>query len=174
MNSFFGTEFWQNLVTTILGAIIGILIALWLDRLIQKKHREERKSQILQSLLSTLRQNMEILNQDLKVLMEGGNIVYYETFNVNLLLLNAATPVAFEYITDVKFLDKISKVQYHLEHLHLKIKTIFEVHSQGQKSNVKSMLSEITSHVERTAGLVKEALGDIEGMLPKELSAPLP
>ncbi len=88
---FFEELFWQSLVSelfaTFIGALLGILTALWLERQIEtsrynkeskirKKIFQEEKKRILEYLKIEISNNIDLLNQ-IKKELNSNSIIYY-------------------------------------------------------------------------------------------------
>jgi hypothetical protein len=62
---FFNSPFWQNFLpnfaSTLLGIVLGIPAALWINRLTEINTKKEKKNKILASLLNEIETNLHIL-----------------------------------------------------------------------------------------------------------------
>ncbi|MBE7433913.1 MAG: hypothetical protein HS100_08340 [Anaerolineales bacterium] len=63
---FFNSQFWQNFLpnfaSTLLGVVLGIPAALWINRFTEIKTKREKKNKILASLRNEIEYNLDTLN----------------------------------------------------------------------------------------------------------------
>lgn len=58
---FFDISFWQNFVTTFLGAVLGIFAALYTDRLIKRYQTKNERNELRLAIKESLNKNLSII-----------------------------------------------------------------------------------------------------------------
>ena len=139
---FFDFVFWQNFVSdsfaTILGVVIGIPVALLIDRLVSQwqKGKEVDKPKIIDShqktqLLLTLN---KILQKNLRLVEQMENelkpeVVFF--YNVETQLLESTSFLKYEILDDLELNLQLDMVRYELMQLHRKVELQLESGAQS-------------------------------------------
>lgn len=136
--NFFDFIFWQNFVSnsfaTLIGIVIGIPVALLIDRLIKtkqekekiqeiKKARDQQKHQLLILIRDTLQKNFDLVNQ-IHDELKPEVVIFY---NVDTLLLESISSIKYETIDDLDLNRRLDSIRYELLHLHRKIDLQLEI-----------------------------------------------
>jgi hypothetical protein len=150
---FFDFYFWQDFVSnslaTVLGIVLGIPAAFWIDRLLQKKQETGNRIELLQLMSDTLEKNHKLLikiEEDLK----PGYVFFY---NVDTLLLDATSSLKYEILDNIKLNQLLDSVRYELLHLHRKVNLQIEI----SFSTFRAM----DDYMETRAGLVHNILANV-------------
>lgn len=185
---FFEELFWQSLVSelfaTFIGALLGILTALWLERQIErsrytkeskirKKIFQEEKKRILEYLKIEISNNIDLLNQ-IKNELNSNSIIYY---NLDISAWNSLESKKAELIDDLDIQIKIHQLYFEYQHiirkvdLHLQgsynIFAIFGDYAQILRDN---LVNSILSHIRPTIKKSKELIEIIENDFKKNFS----
>jgi len=116
MMGFFSVEFWQsfisNTLATFIGAGLGILGALWLNRHQERSSEKERKKKILRLIHNELLGNMVQLSG-----FQKSQVKYKEALTLSALLRNESWKAfsdggELEWIKDPKLLDDLSEAYF--------------------------------------------------------------
>ena len=142
---FFDLAFWKDFVSnglsTLLGVLFGIPVALWLDRLISsRRHAQEmeqaclvskaRRLQFVDMLVETLSKNQQLVTQ-MKEQLTPGTVIFY---NVDTLTLDATSSIKYDIIDDLKLNRLLDSVRFELSHLYRKVELQLEI-SYGSNSS---------------------------------------
>ena len=162
--SFFGLEFWQNLVTTILGAIIGILIALWLDRKSQRARKSQKTLQVLKLIHTSLEQNLKLIKQ----LEQGSNIEnLIPSYNLDLVLMNSVSAIKYELIDNTELLGKIDWAHYQIQHISRLVDGLWEVGLRHDKNQARGLTLDIRSLCKENTGYIQVVIDDLKKEIKK-------
>lgn len=131
--NFFDTAFWQQLLVTIAGLMIGIPFALWINRIQERrdrKHGEQqekiRREELLQTLAITVQKNKSLLEQMKRDLQTQA--IFY---NVDLATLDWMASEELSSFDDVALCEQISHLRYELSHLRTKVELQLRVEFDG-------------------------------------------
>jgi hypothetical protein len=174
--------FWQNFVSnslaTILGVVIGIPVAFFIDRLItqwqekneitkQKNALIQRKKQLLQLLSETLQKNLELVEQ-MESQVKPEFVIYY---NVDTLLLESTSSIRYEIIDDLNLNRQIDSIRYELLHLHRKVELQLELSYREFKASGNFMtartqlIGAIIAHIPRVKQEISNTLSIIAAQM---------
>lgn len=173
--SFFDIEFWKDVssngLATLLGALVGIPIALWLNRLIdsrrQKADKEmiksqmvERRKQFSAMLVAALQKNAALVAQ-MKQQLTPNKVIFY---NVDNLVLESTSSLKYELIEDLDLNRLLDSIRYELDHIHKKVELQLEtVYSSyramgGFQKNRTQLIQAIIDHFPRVESELHEAI----------------
>ncbi len=160
---FFGIEFWRDLLTTVVGAIIGILIALWLDRKSQKVRKSQKTLQVLKLIHSSLEQNLKLIKQ----LEQGSNIEnLIPSYNLDLVLMNSVSRIKFELIDNTELLGRIDWAHYQIQHISRLVDGLWEVGLRHDKNQARGLTFDVRSlckeNIEYIQGVIDDLKNEIE------------
>lgn len=117
-HSFFDVTFWQQLVATLIGVMIGVPIALWVNRLQERREargREEvtrrRKEQLVIALTTEVTFGQTLAAEMLDALSKPGKIVVGE---LDTAVLDATASLKYELL-DVPLCDALDKLRYYMK-----------------------------------------------------------
>lgn len=116
-------DFVLNLLSTLIGVLIGIPAALWIDRLTSTHHQREDAKRILTALNDELQHNLGLLKQMKKELRD--NVIFYD---LDLGAWQAITSKGLESIQNYDLVRRISSVYYEYQHMNRKIDVQFQMH----------------------------------------------
>jgi uncharacterized membrane-anchored protein YhcB (DUF1043 family) len=179
MNIFiFASNFWQdflsNSLATLLGVVIGIPVALIIDRFVTKnkdkkeisKQREElrlRKRQLLNLFRDSLQKNLSLVEQMEKELTP--NIVIF--YNVDTQLLESTSSIKYENIDDLNLNQQLDSIRYELIHLHRKIDLQLDIEYSAYRAfgnyleSRTKIIEVITAHIPKVKQEILDALFNI-------------
>lgn len=175
---FFDFAFWQNFVSnslaTLLGVVVGIPVALFIDRLVnqwqakeeirkQKERLQQRKSQLLQTIKETLQKNLALVEQMEKELTPEAVIFY----NVDVQLLEGTSSLKYELIDNLELNRQLDSIRYELLHLHRKIELQLDIEFSTYKAmrnyiaKRTELVGAILAHLPRIKQEISSALSDM-------------
>lgn len=178
---FFDIAFWQNLVSnstaTLIGVILGIPTALFINRQITKveetkvaeyKRTEQvlRKKQLLSIIRESLEENLALLEQ-MESELAPNYVIFY---NVDTELLESTSSVKYEFIDNLRFNRLIDSIRYELLHLHRKVELQLEIEYGGYRAirgyfeKRTPLVGAILSHIPLIKTQISEALENISQM----------
>lgn len=185
----FGLLFWKDFASiglaTLLGALIGIPIALALDRhlAVRRKAEErqqeyiltlERKLQLVESLEAALRKNQQLVQQ-MKAQLTPQSVIFY---NVDTLLLDSTSSIKYQLIEDLSLNQVLDSIRYELAHLHRKVELQLEIEFSafkamgGYQARRTRLIGAIHDHlprIERETGEALNSLASMKTQLTREL-----
>lgn len=174
----FDLFFWKNLVSnglaTLLGAVIGIPIALVIDRHLAARRKAEerqqahtltleRKLQLIESLEAALRKNQQLVQQ-MKTELTPQSVIFY---NVDTLLLDSTSSIKYQLIEDLRLDQLLDSIRYELAHLHRKVDLQVEIEFSAFKAMQRyqvrrsQLISAIRDHFPRIESEIGEALNGL-------------
>jgi hypothetical protein len=179
---FFDFVFWQNLVSTllatILGVVFGIPVAFFIDRKItqwqekneitkQKNALIQRKKQLLQLLSETLQKNLKLVEQ-MENQVKPEYVIFY---NVDTLLLESTSSIRYEIIDDLNLNRQIDSIRYELLHLHRKVELQLEIEytvfkAMGNYMTTRTeLIGAIIAHIPRVKQEISDTLSIIAAQI---------
>jgi len=172
---FFNLGFWQdlvsNLLATVLGVVVGIPTALWVDRFLIRRQEEkeatkeralatQRRRQMLQILREALQKNLNLVRQ-----MEGelqpATVLFY---NVDTQLLEATSAIKYEILDELELSRLLDSIRYELLHLHRKVELQLEIEYSASKAMTSygkmraQLVQAIRDHFPRIKDEISQAL----------------
>jgi hypothetical protein len=184
MMCFFDITFWRDFVSsvlaTLLGALIGIPTALWIDRSISKRREAEkartrqdiadqRRNQLVQVLLESLRKNYALVEQ-MEQELRPERVIFY---NVDTQLLESSGSIKYEIIDDLDLNHRLDSIRYELLHLHRKVELQLEIEYSSYKmidnymQRRATLVGAIREHLPRIKQEIADALSILEVQLPE-------
>lgn len=119
------TEAVISFLATLFGVLLGIPVALYLDRRTRRSHERERARGLLLALKEEINRNVNLLKQ-IQNELKPNSIIYY---NIDTNTWAKMTSLEdFELTIDSKLLRHIYRVYYEYGHLNRKIDTQFSMH----------------------------------------------
>jgi len=182
---FFDITFWQDFVSnglaTLLGALVGIPIALWIDRSISRRQEAEeaskkqaivaqRRNQFLRMLRESLRKNLALVEQ-MERQLQPETVIFY---NVDIQLLESTGSIKYEIVDDLDLNRRLDSIRYELGHLHRKVELQLEIEYSSYKAMGNYMtrrtelIGAITEHLPRVKREIGDALCIIVEQLPEQ------
>jgi uncharacterized membrane protein len=182
--TFFDFGFWQDFVSnslaTLLGALVGIPIALWLNRLLTRwqEHRKtsqeqalahHRRNQLLQMLRETLQKNRDLILR-MEQELRSKTVIFY---NVDTQLLDATSSVKYEVLDDLELSHLLDSIRYDLLHLHRRVELQLEIAYSAFKAMDTyrqmrdSLIQAIHDYFPRIKDEIDQALDMISAQLPE-------
>lgn len=119
--SVFDTSFWQSLIPTFIGVLLAIPAALWIDRLLKRKKKNEERKQLKNALKEAIDKNMTLLSQ-LENDYLGMGLV--PLFPMDLVQLNSTSYRKYEILDSISLCQAIDQSIYELQHLDGKLELI--------------------------------------------------
>ena len=179
---FFNFGFWQNFVSnslaTVVGVVLGIPAALWINRWIsniedqkerdrQKEIKAERCKDLLRLLRGALEKNQKLLEQ-MEREIRPDYVIFY---NVDTQLLDATSSLKYEIIENLELNQLLDSIRYELLHLHRKVDlqleitySAFQAISSYEESR-KRLVEAILAHIPNIKSEIDEALRMIDAEL---------
>ena len=164
---FFDTVFFQQLVTTFVGVVLGIGAAFWVDRKLSERRNKEALSRLILSIEKSLSTNLSLLSSledDLK--KENGQ--YFPLYPTDLVILDATGERKYEFDALTEWWIKIDQIRYELKHLEERLKLIRQlfINPTVDKDPVLeerlSLLQKKTlAHIPKIRELINKALAEI-------------
>jgi len=155
-------DFVTNLLSTLIGVLIGIPVALWIDRLTSASHQREDAKRILTALRDELQHNQNLLKQ-----MQGElktDVIFY---NLDLSAWQATTSKGLESIRNYELVRQISDLYYEFQHMSRKIDVQFQMHYSSllSYSNFEkiraSLVGPIIAHASQLEGTTSKVIAEI-------------
>jgi len=170
----FWKDFASNGLATLLGALIGIPVALGIDRHLAARRKaeereqehiltRERKLQFIESLEAALRKNQKLVQQ-MKTELTPQSVIFY---NVDTLLLDSTSSIKYQLIEDLRLNQLLDSIRYELAHLHRKVELQLEIEfsafkeMQGYQNRRSRLISAIHDHFPRIESEIGEALNGL-------------
>lgn len=161
---------------TLLGIVLGIPIAFWIDR--KRKEQKQRESAV--AVLTALK---EEINRDINLLKQIQNelkpdtIIYY---NLDINTWRATSLQEFEDIISNDLLRDICRIYYEYEHLNRKIDMQFSMHYSAVRvteiypAERTRIVASILEHVAKCEKESEELIGKINVQLLQLSGLPIP
>lgn len=180
-NSFFDLSFWQAFVAglsaTLIGAGVGVFLALIADRQIAVRREQseadareaidqEVQRQLLVALRETVTKNQNLVDQ-IEEQLTGEVVIFY---NVDLTVLDSLSSATFG-ILPVKLTTAVDSLRYELSHLHRKVELQLETAygaaaaMTGFKRSRADLIDAIHAHAPRIKAEAKIVNAMIETQL---------
>jgi len=146
-----------NFAATLVGVILGIPVALWLDRKITAQRRREEESYLLGVLRDNLNHNLNLMNQIKREL--PNNVVFYH-LDLSPWQTHSGR---LDSIKNRELVQVIATTYYELEHLNRKLNIQLEMNYSpfvavnGYPLERKRLVDAILLHTESLIGLTKKA-----------------
>lgn len=118
VTDFINFDFWQNLVVTFVGVMLGIPSAFWLQKEVDRIKREDDMLKMASILSQTIKHNRRLLEQLIDNIDANGFYIPYYNFDV--VILEETSFRKFELIPDIELAKQIDVVRYELTHLNSK------------------------------------------------------
>jgi len=112
-------------LATLFGVLIGIPVALWIDRKTRARSQREKAIAILSALKEEINHNASLLRQIQAEL--NPNFVIYYSMDLNT-WRSTSLEEFFEGVTSREILRKIFRIYYEYEHMSRKIDAQFNMH----------------------------------------------
>jgi hypothetical protein len=122
ITNFIDFDFWQNLVVTFIGVMLGVPSAFWLQNEIERKKRDEDSLKMITILSETIKHNRRLLEQVMDRI--GANNFYVPYHNFDVVILEDTSFRKFELISDFELAKQIDVVRYELTHLNAKLELV--------------------------------------------------
>ncbi len=111
-------------IATLFGILIGIPVALWIDRKTRISSQREKAIAVLSALKEEINHNVALLRQ-IQTELKPNSVIYY---NMDMNTWRAASLEEFEDVIFNEVLRKIFRIYYEYEHMSRKIDTQFNMH----------------------------------------------
>lgn len=161
---FFDIAFWQdftsNGLATLLGVVVGIPVALAINRKFESGNRRRKLADLLGLYQETLQENRDRLDGIARALKPG--VVMFS--NVDVLLLEATASLKYEYIDDPELNKRLDELRYELQHIHGLMALQLEIEYGAYRS--------MSGYTETRALLVESIQEPIPGLV-EEIDATL-
>ena len=164
--SSFGAQFWPNLVATLIGAFVGIGLALRADRARERRARAAQEAALLRAARDAVQVNLKLCAQ-LKGII--GQNLQVPTFEMDVGLLDVVLPRLVELSFDTRLLEELNNFRYQLHHVNRKLDHMLTL-SRFPLSNLSEELSKIGGSI---AGTVAAVEGSGQQTLPPLIDARL-
>jgi len=186
----FWKDFASNGLATLLGALIGIPVALGIDRHLAARRKaeereqehiltRERKLQFIESLEAALLKNQQLVQQ-MKTELTPQSVIFY---NVDTLLLDSTSSIKYQLIEDLRVNQLLESIRYELAHLHRKVELQLEIEfsafkaMQGYQDRRSRLINAIHAHfprIERETGEALNSLALMKTQLTREFRGRIP
>jgi hypothetical protein len=116
-------DFWKQAGANAMGALLGVFLALYADRVLAKRRRMEEKRDLIVGLNAALERNLWVL----KVLEDGWNdaqekrVNWVPTFSTDLVLLQTSAMRKYDLGIATTACKAIDQALFELSHLNLKL-----------------------------------------------------
>jgi hypothetical protein len=168
---FFDIPFWQgfigNLFATIIGVIVGIPVAFWINKRVEVSTEREKKKKILVMLSTELTQNKDVL-----VYWQERKQDYYEGKRYGALLRDEIWHAfsdggEIQWIKDMTLLGAIANAYGEVKHIKYLYETLKRLYESDMEWNpnfgvkLSNVTDELWSSIQQTQELIEEAQGKI-------------
>jgi len=126
---FFDLSFWQGFVTTFLGALLGILVALYTDKIIKRRDSKKEREVLTVALKDAFEKNYKVII-DLKRQYEKTNMPsndYLPDYSLDMVFLESTSWKKYEILQTLSSRGAIYDAIYELIQLRDKLKTLRNV-----------------------------------------------
>jgi hypothetical protein len=148
----FWSQFWPDLVATLVGAFVGIWLALRVDHARDQRARGTQEAALVRAARDAVQANLELVKH-LKVILPQGLTV--PTFMMDVGLLDVMLPRLAELSVDTKLLEELNRFRYQLHHVNRKLDHMLTL-SRFPLVNLQAELAQI-------AGSTMPTLAVLEG-----------
>jgi len=114
----FWPQFWPDLAATLVGAFVGIWLALRVDHARERRARGAQEAALLRAAGDAVQANLELCRQLKSIL--GQNLTV-PTFEMDVGLLDVIVPRLVELSLDTALLKALSDFRYQLHHVNRKL-----------------------------------------------------
>ncbi|HXL35419.1 MAG TPA: hypothetical protein VN953_10875 [Gemmatimonadales bacterium] len=144
--SSFGAQFWPDLVATLIGAFVGIGLALRADHARERRARDAQEAALLRAARDAVQLNLELCAQ-LKVVL--GQNLKVPTLELDVGLIDAILPRLVELSLDTALLEELNGFRYQLHHVNRKLNHML-AYSRLPLDNLAATLSNIGGSISGT------------------------
>jgi len=151
-------NFLIQLSATFIAVIIGIPIALWLNRKYTEYKKREEKNSLIDFLNQNLKENLRLI-EDMKKHFSNGIVIFY---NVDLASWSLISQKV-QLLDDTDLQKKIFSLYYKLEHLSRKIDRQFEMHYSAFQAmgNYQKQRAGLIESIVKHIDVIKEDISEI-------------
>lgn len=152
------SDFSSNLFATLIGASVGIPIALVIDRIVQRRNRNDTKLILLYSLLDTLALNLNILTEVEKSIKDGK----IQLFRFDLDTFDYTNLLRYELISDLDLVRSLEKVRYLTKRLQKVLDILTELPTSSMSAHYPKIAKEYMDDlVEKTIHAIQPTRDEI-------------
>ena len=144
--STFWAQFWPDLLATLIGAFVGIGLALRADRAREQRARSAQEAALLRAARDAVNANLALCAQLREILPQGLQV---PTFDMDVGLLDVIVPRLPELSLDTKLLQELNNFRYQLHHVNRKLDHMLEL-SRFPLSNLATELAKIAGSITGT------------------------
>jgi len=161
-------EFFGSLLATIIGVMVGIPVALWVDRKIAMRHRKEEASRVLLALKDEIKHNHDLLKQIKREIPVS--VLFY---TLDLSTWQATSEKRLDSIENYELLREISHLYYEYQHMARKIDMQFSMHygvlrAMSAYPEIRSsIVNPILAHIDPLEEKTLQVISEIERELDK-------
>ncbi len=123
-DSTFWAQFWPDLVATLVGAFVGIWLALRVDHARERRARGAQEAALLRAARDAVKANVELCGKLKMIIPQGLSL---PTFEMDVGLLDAVLPRLVELSLDTKLLEELGRFRYQLHHVNRALDNLLEV-----------------------------------------------
>lgn len=173
---FFSLSFFQALVSTLIGAFVGVFLAFSIDRHKSQRKMKKQQKELLRLLRATLEKNKSRIKQ-----LEGELTGYNEretlskkavlkpTYTIDVLPLESTVSLQYELIDSINLKSHLDTVRYELAHLNRQLDMLAVTEDvENYRELVGTIMAllqgvdepSISKRLEDTLSLVNSELGD--------------
>lgn len=162
--SFFNIAFFQQLITTFIAVGLGVITALWVDRIIKRFQTKKERPLFINALKISLEKNLEIINE-LNSEIQNENIKI-PSLQLDSNFLDSIAIRKFDYIKSFDICRKIDEIKYrtlqsnYMLKLFLNDEMVRKLNSRSLAiaPNIKTKYSENNNQIENLINEVLEYL----------------
>ncbi len=164
--STFWEPFWPALVATLIGAFVGFLLALRVDRARERRMREAEEAALLGAARDAVEANLTLCAQ-LKVRLPQA--LHVPTFEMDVGLLDVILPRLAELSLEAGLLQELNNFRYQLHHVNRKLDHMLAL-TRLPLTNLATELAEIAGSI---TGTIAALEGSGQQILPPMLDGRL-
>jgi len=159
-------DFFSNLFATLIGVLIGIPVALWVDRLTSSSHQRAQAKRILTAISDELTHNLGLLKQMRNELQK--NVIFY---NLDLSAWLATTSRGLESLRNYDLVRQVSSLYYEFQHLSRKVDVQFQMHYSTllTSPNYNEIRSSLVGPIVAHAAQLEKTTSEVMLIVKKEL-----
>ena len=160
MAAFFSLSFFQSLVTTVLGAGLAILSAIWVDRWLSSRRIRGERNELTVALDHAIKSNLELL-RSVEESLRHRPLDDCDPVLLDLTLLNSTSARKYELLRSISTCKAIDGARYQLEALNVDLDSIRRELGEARRSAL------VAGHVERLRSSCQAKIGTARDALLK-------
>ena len=120
----FWAQFWPDLAATLIGAFVGIWLALKVDHARDRKSREAQEAGLLSMARDAVQANLKLMAQAKPILVQGTQV---PSFRMDVGVLDVVIPRLAEISPSLDLLGDLNSFRFQLHHVNRKLDHLLQM-----------------------------------------------